>query len=34
VITTAVAIFWDAANTIFDQLIGEGGFQGAATIAQ
>lgn len=33
VITTAVAIFWDAANTVYDLLIGEGGFQGAASIA-
>mgnify|MGYP002639831135 CR=1 FL=1 len=33
VITTAVAIFWDAANTVYDLLIGEDGYQGAAAIA-
>ncbi len=33
VITTAVAIFWDAVNSVFDLLTGGGDFQGAAIAA-
>lgn len=33
VITTAVAIFWEAVNTIYDLSIGVGEFQGAARVA-
>jgi cation diffusion facilitator family transporter len=33
VITTAVAIFWDAINTVFELLTGQGTFGGAALIA-
>ncbi len=33
VITTAVAIFWDAVNKVYDLLSGQGGFEGAAAIA-
>lgn len=33
VITTAIAIFWDAINSVYDLLTGEGGFGGAAVIA-
>ena len=30
VITTAVAIFWDAVNTVYDLMVGQGDFGGAA----
>jgi len=33
VITTAVAIFWDAVNTVYDLLMGQGSFGGAAVSA-
>ena len=33
VITTAVAIFWNSVNTIYELLIGENSFQGASTTA-
>ncbi len=33
VVTTAVAVFWDAVNKVFDLLVGQGDFQGAALIA-
>lgn len=33
VITTAVAIFWDAVNKVYDLLSGQGGFAGAESIA-
>lgn len=33
VITTAVAIFWDAVNKVYDLLTGQGGFGGAAAAA-
>jgi len=33
VITTAIAIFWDAVNSVFDLLAGGGDFQGAAIAA-
>lgn len=33
VITTAVAIFWDSINTIYELLIGKTTFQGAAAVA-
>ncbi|MDY6874694.1 MAG: cation diffusion facilitator family transporter [Chloroflexota bacterium] len=30
VMTTAIAIFWDAVNNVYDLLIGQGGFSGAS----
>jgi cation diffusion facilitator family transporter len=33
VITTAIAIFWDAVNSVFDLLTGGGDFRGAAVVA-
>ena len=33
VITTAIAIFWDAINNVFDFWIGQGDFQGAQPVA-
>jgi cation diffusion facilitator family transporter len=33
VITTAVAIFWDAINTVYDLMTGVGGFRGATSAA-
>jgi len=33
VITTAVAIFWDAVNTVYEQWIGEISYQGASALA-
>ncbi|RJP78395.1 MAG: cation transporter [Candidatus Zixiibacteriota bacterium] len=33
VVTTAIAIFWDAANRVYDLLTGQGDFTGAAAVA-
>lgn len=33
VMTTAIAIFWDAVNSVYDLLIGQGDFSGAAITA-
>ncbi|MBU1662314.1 MAG: cation diffusion facilitator family transporter, partial [Chloroflexi bacterium] len=33
VMTTAIAIFWDAVNNVYDLLAGQGDFSGAASIA-
>ena len=33
VVTTAVAVFWDTVNKVFDLLVGQGDFQGAALAA-
>jgi cation diffusion facilitator family transporter len=32
VITTAIAIFWNAVNAVFDLLMGQGSFEGAAAV--